>query len=422
MALRSYILHPRIISRNEHRFFLYCLFVGIIAGIPLDYVFPSSEMAEMSGSLEAANRIVPQCLRAFLFGIMIVYVVITGLNFGEYGFRLGKVLGVFAILIICYAIADPDRQKVTSNLYIATKYIYWIIGVVVFYRLTQFNYLNIKVLIKFARVTVIAASICSIYYIFFIAQRKWINADAYLLLFCIPILLLDTQSKMSLILVGLASAVILLTIKRGACLALLFSIISFFLTYAKNYGMKPKVSRWKVFIGIVLFVILLVIVGITSWDRIIVRMDDLGDADEIGSLRGTLYRLVFYRWLNADIINQVFGFGFDSVSSYTERYMFKGLYAHSDWLEVLHDFGIMGVCLLLWLHIEIICIIHKSHRQKSLVTPSLVMGYTIFLLSGLYAGILMFPTTIFFSFFLGYVCSVVEKNEQNKYTQQKQFV
>lgn len=57
------------------------------------------------------------------------------------------------------------------------------------------------------------------------------------------------------------------------------------------------------------------------------------------SARDTLYSYLWNAWLNSDIIHQLFGYGI------SQTVTIVGNYAHNDWLEILIDYGLLGVVL-----------------------------------------------------------------------------
>jgi hypothetical protein len=83
----------------------------------------------------------------------------------------------------------------------------------------------------------------------------------------------------------------------------------------------------------------------------------------------------------------------------------RGPYAHSDWLQLMHDFGLVGIVLLAWLHAAFLALIRRGFRLRNPVTPSLAMGYTILFLVNIYSGHLLGPTAIYFGLLL--VCGAL---------------
>lgn len=68
----------------------------------------------------------------------------------------------------------------------------------------------------------------------------------------------------------------------------------------------------------------------------------MAEGDSSG--RDTIYSNLFNAWLNSDIIHLLFGHGFGSTI-----YISGGSWAHNDWLELLTNFGLLGVSIYLTL-------------------------------------------------------------------------
>ncbi len=132
----------------------------------------------------------------------------------------------------------------------------------------------------------------------------------------------------------------------------------------------------------------------SNWDAVKTRFEDTS-----GSGRDNMYAMLVEHWRKAEPQNLVFGFGINSVQRYTGM-MYgseddRGPYAHSDWFQLMHDFGLVGIVLLGWLHAAFLVLIRRGFKMRNPVTPSLAMGYTILFLVNIYSGQLMSLTAIY---------------------------
>ena len=74
------------------------------------------------------------------------------------------------------------------------------------------------------------------------------------------------------------------------------------------------------------------------------------------SNRDIIYSAVLNAWLNAnDLVNYLFGFGSNATINMI------GIRAHNDWLEILLDFGLLGICLYLAFFVSLF---KTTWRQK----------------------------------------------------------
>jgi O-antigen ligase len=73
------------------------------------------------------------------------------------------------------------------------------------------------------------------------------------------------------------------------------------------------------------------------------RLDQMAEGDS--SYRTENYMRILEAWFSSEsFINLIFGFGFASSLEITGRH-----FAHNDWLELLSNFGLIGVLLYLFL-------------------------------------------------------------------------
>jgi O-antigen ligase len=240
-----------------------------------------------------------------------------------------------------------------------------------------------------------------LFYIFFISGERFTqNTGIYALLWCVPFLMIQEKSRSKTLLIGLVYWTIFIQFKRGACVALILS--SF--TYALSHSfLERNIKATFNCLLIILILLLLFVVSLKIvqqvrpqfFDR---RTTDLSNSETIGSGRGSFYPMLFRHYLNSfhsHPMNFFFGFGSRSVQDIA-----GGYYAHSDWLQILHDFGLLGMMVFFLLHISIIKLIYKSFKAKFKYTPALVMNYTIFFLLNIFSGMVFFPTAIFFGMFI----------------------
>jgi O-antigen ligase len=228
------------------------------------------------------------------------------------------------------------------------------------------------------------------------------NAYAYFLLFCIPLVLCtDRPSKTSLLLAIAAAFAITLSLKRGATIALILSILAYGATYSKcnEKGMTYR----KVIPFILIFAIVAVSTVLWQWDEFLLRWADASDVDSIGGGRGIFYRLIIHHWVTGSVVHQLFGFGLFSVAPSLGNMGYFEVYAHSDWLGILHDQGLIGISLFVAVHVALLKLVVRAIRTRHHQGPPLAMGYVIFACANLYSGCTGAPDSmLLFSVLLGY--------------------
>ncbi|MBK1654995.1 O-antigen ligase family protein [Allochromatium vinosum] len=342
--------------------------------------------------------------RATLLAVFAIYLVQTGVNFGAYGFRFGKILFYFLGLNLVYTAFSGD---ILGNLYHTSRIAFWILAAVVAYRLALSGALTEKILQRAIGATVFLGAAFTIYFMTQGDTEAGQNASAYLLLWCLPLLLLSSRSSANIMLLALAAVAILLTVKRGAMIGLGLSSVAYALAYMKLHGNARAFARM---LGIA---VVLGAVGAyalsQNWEAVETRFEDTS-----GSGRDKMYAGLYEHWIHAEPLNVAFGFGINSVQQYTPV-MFgsnkeRGPYAHSDWIQMMHDFGLLGIGFLVWLHAQFLSLIRRSYRIRHPYTPALAMGYVTLFLVNIYSGHLMSPGAVYCGLLLAFSAAVVDRS------------
>jgi hypothetical protein len=156
-----------------------------------------------------------------------------------------------------------------------------------------------------------------------------------------------------------------------------------------------------------------------QWENLQFRMESDYARGVIGSGRSSFYRLIASEWYNGSDLSLLFGKGFFTVPDTLERYGTK-IYAHSDWLEILHDMGLIGVALFAYLHFCILLVVRQALRQRDLVAPALTMGYCIFALRNIYSQCVVGSSdTIYFALLLGYSAAVLRSRQNTPFFRER---
>lgn len=163
------------------------------------------------------------------------------------------------------------------------------------------------------------------------------NNGGYLLPLCFPLLGLFLGKKKAFLFLGLNVILVLLSAKRGAILCLFFELALFFwfLLFDSSKSNKIRLNQiLLVLIGVLSLSILTFKVYMTN-DYLIERFLDTKSGDSSG--RDSIYEDAFKTYQNGDFIEKIFGHGF------FQNLQINNAYAHSDWYELLVDYGIVGI-------------------------------------------------------------------------------
>ena len=186
----------------------------------------------------------------------------------------------------------------------------------------------------------------------------WNYADivfnsAYPLLWFTLMQTVDTDVSLTGPITLLGMVAIVLTMKRGAFVALLLAALAYGMTYAYINRRSRGIQRVAAVAGI-----LVVAIGVSVWLRggeIAARWSEVDDPNNLGSGRGIFWLIIAQHWLSADVITKFIGFGPHSVFEITGDQYLAAIPAHNDWLNMLHEFGIVGVlafCLVCWVLVK----------------------------------------------------------------------
>jgi O-antigen ligase len=131
--------------------------------------------------------------------------------------------------------------------------------------------------------------------------------------------------------------------KRGAIITGSAGLIFFMYNQIRTLKIK---NRWKGYLISLLsfFVLIYFIFNFLEANELLTeRIEHMREGDSSG--RDIIYTNIFNNWYNDNsIIHFLFGYGF---ASSIELSGF-GILAHNDWLELLSNFGLLGICVYLF--------------------------------------------------------------------------
>ena len=321
-------------------------------------------------------------------------------------FSLSTPFMMMGFLFLSYALYKRD---LAGELYYITRIIFWLAGGFYVHRMLVNGYFPKKIFSLTISTIVVFYFVMVLFTMLNASVRFSQNIAIYTLLWCVPLLMIRKPSKVKTVLIIMASLSIFLAFKRGAMLALILG----FLSYIFVWSLQNR-SVWNVFKSIFIIILLISTVAMSVYFINIVRPEffakrtaDLTNKESFGSGRGTFYNVIKDNYINA--FNKspkyfFFGFGSRSVQKLLAEYYEApegfGAYAHSDWLQIMHDYGLTGILILLFIHISIIRLLIFNFKAKSKELPAMVMNYTIFLLLNIYSGFFFSPNAIYFSIFM----------------------
>ena len=138
---------------------------------------------------------------------------------------------------------------------------------------------------------------------------------------------------------------------------------------------------------------------------------DNRDFSRFGSGRGLLYYLPIERWINSNLFNFIFGYGFNATPLFypTTGLLKASFYAHSDLVMLVHDYGLIGLIIYSTFFKRLLNIV-KSVRSNSKKVSIYLLIIAIFFKS-LFSGFIVYEYSIFAFALLGLI---IGKHERDK--------
>ncbi|MCD7903560.1 MAG: O-antigen ligase family protein [Oscillospiraceae bacterium] len=170
------------------------------------------------------------------------------------------------------------------------------------------------------------------------------------------------------IIMVLTCAMVLFSTKRVGILTLACGIVA--VQFTKLHLAGTLKAKWRRFLAIIFLLVVLVaaILFLTNYlgIDIIQRFSDL--SDDSGSGRSLMWASLIADFRSGTSLQQLFGKGFQAVTNL----MLTGrtVLAHNDYLEILYDYGIVGLVLIIMWVLQLLGNMISAWRRKSLLLPS----------------------------------------------------
>lgn len=231
--------------------------------------------------------------------------------------------------------------------------------------------------------------------------------EIYYPLLLIPWVLLMKNERVKFVFFVLLAIAILYSTKRGALLVLLLILIPYYIHLGKT-----------VFRSRFLMVFLLIILSFSSlivFHQIDERLDNRLSSriesveEDRGSGRLDIWSAVLHQQGRSSFIEWLFGHGHNSVQKYVIVFK-KGYSAHNDYLQVLFDYGIFSlIVLLIFIYYRfrrLMYLYHNNHYFFFSYYSSLVLFVVLSMLSHL----IKYPTCfVFIVMYWAMVESLIDK-------------
>ncbi|WP_296385181.1 hypothetical protein [Winogradskyella sp.] len=339
------------------------------------------------------------------------YLLIDKIKKAKFNRQLIVIYGLISLHIIYSTSFGIDSLiSLSKILYLLFVYLFFFKFYSVFMNRQTIKYLNLFVIasVLVLSVHIIASRFGLIGNVSTV--KTYGNNNAYILLSFLPLIHFNRKLKIKRFLVIILVLGVFLSLKRGAIVALLGCLLGAYFFERRILQRKGIVEKLKRVFVLVSFVVLLFFLYSKFADLFIERLEDFsGDDASIGSGRGNIYNLIWKDWFESnDFITYFLGKGYNSVQVLTKIRTGNALMAHSDGLNFLHSYGLVGISLLLVFVLNQIKTIRKLFIVKSELVIPYFMLFVIFFFKSIYSG--NFETPNFIYLLIGYAIINVSLN------------
>ncbi|MPL79124.1 hypothetical protein SDC9_24999 [bioreactor metagenome] len=197
-----------------------------------------------------------------------------------------------------------------------------------------------------------------------------VNNVAYSFVSLMPYILFFKNKKLiPVILLGLIMAFIIQGAKRGAIISGISILFLYFYFQFKIIDKKNKIKGYLTAIIVILLLSSFAYYKFINNDFLVNRMIAITEGDSSG--RDYIYKTIFTHWYKeSNLANYIFGYGYASSLKIT-----NGLFAHNDWLELLSNFGLIGI--ISYLYLFYIAIRYCFNKEWNLDKRILMITITI---------------------------------------------
>ena len=399
------------ILKKPNKFYTLCYVYTIIA---LTYSFASNILYYygMAWPIFSIYNVEPVLLSVNYVAAFIVTINITKKSKGLFILALAALFWTFTILST--VLNANQYGEGLSLLVILSNQSVWLAVFIVSFYCSKKNVRNINRLVLFTLPL----------FVFLFLQYKIlgtlnvvytpgaINSIYYIIMF-LPFVLDVEKSTLKTILVLLITFCVLISLKRTAFLALVFSLSGYFIVEYSS-RMKKKKKRLYLFLGSLLVAGLMMslyhyLLEVMNLD-IIVRLNSLNS--DLGSGRIIIYEDVWSAIKSTPFIERFLGYGYNGVFLTNAA----NTSAHNDFLEVLYDYGLFGFVLYISFIITLIKYNLKIYKVAFESAAGFTASLLIFFTMSMFSHLIYYPT--YFAYLLIYWGLKIAKYEEYC-TQQK---
>lgn len=363
-------------------------FIFIIIAIVLFIWYTYNEM-RLLGFEESSGLSHAAITKLGIFVMAVMTIIISNNSFFT-NFSILWILWIIWLFIDFYILGL--RGVGVSNIFHVT---FGPMTFILFY-LISLNYNRVENMLRIGFLIIYLISIYLIYtnLVYFIGvqigEYTEVTNLIYWSLCPLPLLLLYDKKWIQISIVFITTILVILTGKRSAFIIIGLSLLVYMFNFIKG--------RYKVFN---IFILLLIVIGASYFVEehiydtflgVLERMNNI--KDDQGSGRIPLYMDVFDVMKNNDFIDWLVGRGFGSIE------ITKHSNAHNDALQMLFEYGIIGLVVYIFFIIYLITRTNLLRKKQSPYYIGYVISLIITIILGLVSNLIVFYS--YFAFLCAY--------------------
>ena len=293
----------------------------------------------------------------------------------------------YALINFIYTFLSDD---VLNNFYFSTKIFFWVISSMTFYYVYKKEIINLDKIRLMLSSYIFIGSMLTILTMTNTDNHQ--TSNSYLLLWSIPMLLFLYNKKFPIVFFMLIISSIVITGKRGAIIALISLLIIFLLGAILSPAYKLK-RLIQITISSVIILCFGLLIFYNNSEFLLNRF-----SDTTGSGRTIMYKGLVNGIQDFTIDEFAFGKGIGSVGEYNNHYFRsdRSISAHSDWLQLMFEFGFIGLLIMFAYQFLFIKNITYLFKKKSDLFMYYLLFYTVFFFVSIYSTVLSHSGAIIF--------------------------
>lgn len=360
---------------------LYSLFIIILIG---GYSTMSMLTSEHDSIYSSEDSILLKLFIGLLF-VSVTFYIMLNIRYVHIN-KIGRILLFLSCYMVLWRVVDiPITAGLLSYFYQPMHDLLIILIFIFAYTLSSKSK---EVLDFFATGMIVAMLITAFFY-----YKNWTFANevdeahlgtSYYILFLLPTLLLTPHKWLRYVGLFITCLVLFSSFKRGGVIAFVLGIIAYL--FVKEILLERKFTRLFVFlITVIALFIILILVDNAMGNIISERI--LNIQEDGGSGRDQVWATTWNMIKASDTQQLLFGHGHNAVLKCSPL----GLSAHNDCLEMLFNYGIIGLVPYLVLHFQLIKQIFTGIKMHNKNASIMAFTYTIFFILSMISHIIVYP-------------------------------